>query len=575
MEDVLINKEGEKVILLGNDAIVRGALEAGVDFVSTYPGTPASEIGNTFYHLQKEIKKINPNFYFEFSTNEKVALEAGAGAALSGQRALVAFKHFGLNVASDFLLTLMYTGVRGGMVIYVADDPSCWSSAQSEQNSRFFYPMAHIPTLEPSTPQEFKDFTKIAFNLSEKFKIPFLIRSTTRAAHQSGITILNKFPESKKESFNFIKDKNQFVTMSPRVLEMKKELLKKIEKIQKLFEKNPINRICTGPTRANTGIITSGISYLYVKESLEELNLNLPILKLASIYPLPEKKIKTFLQGFKKVLVVEEMEPYLEQEIKILAKDVNPRLQVLGKENGPIEGGRIWRERKNLLPEIGELKPEYVILALSRITGKKPKIDLQEHLKMFLKVNTPSRPPILCPGCPYWFVISAIKKNVPLDKIIFGGEIGCYMLFNHPAINLQDYLYCMGSTVSVAHGITKATGKKVITFSGDSSFFHAGIPALINTVFNKSNPLIIILNNQTTAMTGHQPHPGVGKKSKENGVEAIEIENIVKACGVKNVRKINQISEFKEFEMTLKEFLAKDEVSVIIATAPCIFVKNN
>lgn len=579
MKKILLNKSKEKVIFLGNEALVRGALEAGVDFVATYPGTPASEIGNLFWQFQKEIKKINPNFHFEFSTNEKVAMEAAAGAALVGARALVAFKHFGLNVASDFFHSIMYTGIKGAMVIFVADDPSCWSSAQSEQNSRFYSQMAHIPTFEPATPQEFKDFTKLAFSLSEKFKIPIMIRSTTRASHQSGIVKLErlKINDSKKK-FKFEKNPNQFSTMPPRVLEMKKELLEKIEKIKS--ENKEFVKVYGNQNSTKFGILTSGVSFLYVKEALFRLGLKIPILKINLIYPLWEEKIKNFIKNLKKILVVEELEPYLEREVKILAREVNPKLEIFGKEKEPIEGGRIWIERKANLPIAGELKPEYVEIAISRITKRKTKINYQSHLKEFKKIKIPSRPPIFCTfqtakaNCPYWLIFSALKKVVNPQEIIFGGEIGCYMMARHPLVNLQDYLYCMGSSIGVAHGISKTSKEKVICFVGDSSFFHASIPALINTIFNKSNPLIIIFDNQTTAMTGHQPHPGVGKKERENGVEPIKIEEIVKACGVKNLKIIDQVQNLPEFEETLREFLKKDETSVIIARHICALLEK-
>jgi indolepyruvate ferredoxin oxidoreductase alpha subunit len=577
--EILENKPGQKIILLGNEAIVRGALEAGVNFISTYPGTPASEIGNIFYKISKKA-----GVHFEFSTNEKVAMEAAAGAALSGFKSLVAMKHFGLNVASDFLCTLMYSGIEGSMVIFVADDPSCWSSAQSEQNTRYYSQMAHIPTLEPSTPQEFKDFTKFAFKLSEKFKIPVMIRSTTRASHQSGPVILGKLEVgSSKLEGKFVKDPRRFSTMPPRVLEMKKELFEKIEEIKRQSEKSNLNKIIYGNSKEKVGILTSGVSFLYVMEALTPHHYfggGLPVLKLGFIYPLPERKILKFLNNLKKILVVEELEPYLEREIAILAKKENLRVEILGKGE-KIEGGRIWKERKAILPQIGELKPEYVEIAISKVLNKKPTFNYRLHLKKIEKIKVPSRPPILCPGCPYWSVINAIKKVVDPQKVIFGGEIGCYMLFSHKVIDLQDYLYCMGSSVGVGHGISKMAphqknggGQKVICFVGDSSFFHAGIPALINTVFNKSNPLIIILDNRTTAMTGHQPHPGVGKKPEEDGVEPIRIEEIVRACGVKNVRVIDQVANQKEFEKTLKEFLKKDEVSVIIARHICALLEN-
>ena len=545
MEDVLLNEPGKKLILLGNEAIVRGALEAGVNFVSTYPGTPASEIGNTFFKIAK-----NAGVYFEFSTNEKVALEAGIGASFSGLKTLVAMKNFGLNVALDSLLPFCYTGARGPTVILVADDPSCHSSAQSEENSRFVAEAAHIPVLEPSDPQECKDFVKLGLQISEKFKIPVIIRTTTRVAHQKMPVVLGQIPKVRKEKGEFVKDFKRFVTLPPRVLEMKKELLEKMEKVREFSEKSEINRI-EGGNKSPIGIVTSGIAYLYVKEALKELNLDLPILKLGFFYPLPKEKFKNFLKGLEKVLVVEELEGYLENVIFLLAKIANPKIKISGK---------------NLLPEVGELKPEIVTQALAKFMGKKYPEGKPPASYGAGQIPALKRSPQLCPGCPYWLIISAIKKAVDVNKVIFGGEIGCYMLFGNSPVNLQDYLSCMGSSVGIAHGIKKATGQKIISFVGDSSFFHAGIPALINTVFNKSNPLIIILENQTTAMTGHQPHPGAPAVP-----DGIKIEPIVRACGVKYVKRIDQINQ-EEMISTIKEFLEKDEVSVIIAAHPCVFV---
>ncbi|HEC92421.1 MAG TPA: hypothetical protein ENI51_05440 [Candidatus Atribacteria bacterium] len=367
MEKVLSKKVNGKEILLGNEAIVRGALESGVQFVSTYPGTPASEIGNTFYKISNLKSQIsNLNLYFEFSTNEKVALEAGAGASFSGQRTLVAMKHFGLNVASDFLITLVYSGVRAGMVIVVADDPGCSSSAQSEQDSRAYSYLAHIPTLTPATSQECKDFTKFAFELSEKFKIPVMVRETTRVALQSGIVKLGKIVRGQRKG-KFIKNPHRFVTMPPRVLEMKKELLEKIRKIKnEVSEKSPTNYESKRITNKKIGIVTSGVAYLYTMEALKEFNLNLPVLKLGFFYPLPERKIKNFIKSLKKVLIVEELEPYIEREVTRFAKDANPKLQIFGK---------------NLLPEVGELRPEIVLRAIAKITNRKLNIENSIKIK--------------------------------------------------------------------------------------------------------------------------------------------------------------------------------------------------
>ncbi|MDP2864113.1 MAG: thiamine pyrophosphate-dependent enzyme [bacterium] len=552
MEEILLQKPGKKIILLGNEAIVRGALESGVQFVSTYPGTPASEIGDTFSRIQNSEFKIQ-NLYFEYSTNEKVALEAAIGASFSEVKTLVAMKNFGLNIALDSLLPFLYTGAKGPTVIVGADDPSCHSSAQSEENSRAFAFLAHIPILEPSDPQECKDFTKLAFKISEKFKIPVIVRTTTRVAHQRSPVSLSVFDTDKLSRGKFVKEPERFVTMPPRVLEMKKELLEKIEKIKQFSEKSKLNASLSvsDTDRQKIGVITSGVSYLYVREALRELNLNLPVLKLGFFYPLPEEKIKDFIKKLKKVLIVEELEPYLEKEVRALAKDVNPKLQILGKSH---------------LSQVGELRPEDVILALAKITGRRYEIVKSLPFKKNKHL------PRFCIGkggsCPYWKLFAAVKKAAPKNTI-FGGDIGCYMMAALPPHNLYDYLSCMGSSIGIAHGIKKNTQQKVIAFIGDSTFFHAGIPALINTVFNKSNPLIIILDNRTTAMTGHQPHPGIGKTGMGEETSEIKIEDILAALKIKHWKVIDPETNFEEMVKTIGEFLTKKEVSVIVARKIC------
>jgi len=528
-----------KKILLGNEAIVQGALEAGVNFVSAYPGTPSSEIGNVFGKIAKK-----HGVYFEFSSNEKVALEAAIGASFSGLKCLVAMKHFGMNVALDALLPFVYTGSKGPTVIIVADDPSCFSSGQSEENSRAFGYLAHVPILEPSDAQEAKDFVKLGFEISEKFNIPVIVRTTTRVAHQRMPVEIDSKIQTLKTKGKFIKDVKRFVTMPPRVLEMKEELLVKIERIREYAEKSKINK---REGQGKIGIVTSGISYLYIKEALEELNSSIPVLKLGIFYPLPEKELSSFIKGLDEVLVVEELEGYLEKEIKALAKDINPKLKIHGKD---------------LLPESRELNVTKVGQAIAKLINKK-----YREVKS-LELDVPKRFPRLCPGCPYWFVFSAVKEVAPKNTI-FGGGIGCYMLAGFPPHNIQDYLLCMGSSIGIAHGIKKSSDQKLISFIGDSSFFHAGIPALINAVFNKSNPLIIIMDNRITAMTGHQPNPGMGLTGMWEQSEDIKIENIVKACGVKHVKVIDpkNINQLKE---TIKEFLNKKEVSVIIAKRICV-----
>ena len=484
-ENIFLKKQSGKEILLGNNAIIRGALEAGVQFVSTYPGTPSSEIGDNFSYLAKHFKT---DFYFEYSINEKVAMEAAIGASFSNLKCLVAMKHFGLNVASDALLPFVYTGARGPTVIVVSDDPSCHSSGQSEQNTRAFAELAHIPILEPSDSQECKDFVKLGFEISEKFKIPVMIRTTTRVAHQSGIVKLDKFKKSKNKA-KFVKNYEQFVTMPPRVLAMHDELIEKIERIKEYAEKSKINKI-TNNSKSKIGIITSSVSYLYVMEALNELNFKLPVFKIGIFYPLASDKLKKFI--------------------------------------------------------------------------KVPK-----SLKRF---------PNLCAGCPYWFVFNGIKEavkqsNLKKEDVIFGGGIGCYMLASFAPHNLQDYLFCMGSSIGIAHGIKKANPKqRLISLVGDSSFFHASMPALANAVHNDSNPLIIIMDNRITAMTGHQPYPGITETGRKEKGKLIKIEEVVKALGVENIRVIDP-NNYKEFVKTVKDYLNKNELSVIIARHPCLRIK--
>ncbi|MBI4101490.1 MAG: indolepyruvate ferredoxin oxidoreductase subunit alpha [Candidatus Nealsonbacteria bacterium] len=553
----LFAKEGEKAILLGNEAIVRGALESGVNFVSTYPGTPASEIGNIFSKIAKQA-----GVYFEFSTNEKVAVEVGVGASFSGLKTLMAMKNFGLNVALDSLAPFVYTGSKGPAVIVVADDPNCHSSAQSEENTRPMADLIHIPILEPADPQECLDFMKLAFEISEKFQIPIMVRTTTRVAHQSAPVVLGKIASSQPQfsKGRFVRDQRRFVTMPPRVLEMKKELFEKIEKIRDFAEGSPANRL-EGQKSEKIGIIASGISYLYVKEALKELELDLPVLKLGNFYPMPVKKIGDFIKGLQKVLVAEELEGFMENSVRGLAKDINPGLEIHGKD---------------LLPVVGELKPEYVVSALAKVVGKE--FSVQNPMTNATAIK---HLPRFCPGCPYHTVFAAIKKNAP-EGTVFGGDIGCYMLGSVAPQSLYDYLFSMGSSLGIGHGIAKATGQKAITFIGDSTFFHAGLPPLINAIFNKSNPIVIILDNGTTAMTGHQPHPGTSVRKEEEykfeweGREEnsttperpISLEEIVKACGVKNLKVVDSFN-LKQMEEAVKEFLPKEEVSVIIARGIC------
>ncbi len=537
-----------KQILLGNEAIVKGALSAGIDFVSGYPGCPAAEVGDIFAKIGKE-----KGVYCEISSNEKTGLEAAIGASFSGLKSLVNMKNFGLNVCLDSLLPLAYTGTKAGMVIMAGDDPSCWSSAQSEENTRGFSYLSHIPMLEPADPQECYDFTKLAFEISEKFSIPVILRTTTRVSHQK---MPVEFEEAENRQFKkgeFIKNYKKFVTLPPRVLEMKKELLEKIKKISAYAEKSKINEIVGHRMSHNSklGIITSGISYLHVMESLEQLELGLPVLKLGFFYPLPEKKISQFISNFKNVLVVEEMDPYLEKELVIVAKTANPKLKIFGKD---------------LLTEIGELDSQKITSALSKILKiKNPNI-------RNLNLEIPRRTAKLCFDCPYWNVLPVIKKLAP-QNAVFGGDIGCYMIAGFPPHDMQDYLFSMGSSLGIGHGVSKSTNQKVITLIGDGTFFHSGISPLINAVYNKSDVLMIVLDNRITAMTGHQNNPGMGKTGSGDSAKELKIEEIAKACGADNVKTLEEVTP-QSFESAFKEFIDKPGVSVIVCKRICAIVRK-
>jgi len=548
----------KKEILIGNEAIVKGSIVSGVDFVSGYPGCPAAEIGDEFGKIAKQF-----GVYFEWSVNEKVALESAIGASFSGLKSLVNMKSFGINVCSDSLFPLAYTGTKAGMVIVMADDPSCHSSAQSEQDSRGYAYLSHIPILEPSDPQECYDFIKLGFEISEKFKTPVILRTTTRVNHQRMPVAIDEIIEGKnnKITAKFIKNPHQFCTMPPRVLEMKKELLEKIEQIRDYVEKSKTNKITGHLISQKFGIIASGIDYLHTIEALEELGLDLPVLKLGFFYPLPNKKIAKFIKDFKQVLVIEEVDPYLEKEVKIIAKEINSKVQVFGKD---------------VLPEIGELNTEKIILAIAKIK----KLKIKNILKFKNPVKIPRRTARLCEGCPYWHIFPIIKRIAP-EGTVFGGDIGCNMIAGLAPHNIQDYLFSMGAGLGISHGVKKSlqqnsdkkTEQKVISIIGDGTFFHSGIPALVNTVFNKSNPLLIILDNRITAMTGHQQNPGMGQTGMGEPTEELKIEEIVRACGVKNVKLLDPINA-KELEDTIKEFLTKDEVSIIICKRICALLEK-
>jgi len=475
---------------------------------------------------------------------------------------MVSFKQFGLNVAFDSVSPVAYVGVEGGMVVVVADDPSGWSSAQSEQDSRYLMRTAHMPVLEPSDAQECVDFVKAAFDLSERFKIPVFIRLTTRVNHTRSVVTLGKIVEGKRKA-KFVKDPEKYYNLPPKIIKMHEEIAAKIEKIREKFsETSELNYVINANAlgKSKLGVITSGVSLNYVMDAMSSLGLKLPVLKLGITHPLPEKKIKDFIKNLEAVMIVEELEPVLEKEMQALAKEANPKLKILGKRG------------EKYFSVAGEYTPELVLAALAKATKKKLDFDYDAHMKKSDKLQIARRFPVLCPGCPHRATFYAVKKAAGADAI-FAGDIGCYMLGIFPPFDMQNFIFSMGASEGISHGIKKAgleTGvqQKVIAFIGDSTFFHAGIPALINMVYNKSDPLIVVMDNRITAMTGHQPHPGTGKTGMSEPAEEIKIEDIARACGVKHVKVVDPYN-MKEMESAVKEFLKNDSVSVIVAKRRC------
>jgi indolepyruvate ferredoxin oxidoreductase alpha subunit len=546
MHKLLSQDTGQEMLMLGNEAIARGALEAGVAFASTYPGTPSSEISLNFFQIAQESE-----LYFEYSTNEKVALEVASAAANSGLRSMCIMKHVGLNVAADALMTLAYVGVKGGMVIITADDPFMFSS-QNEQDNRYYGRLAGLPILEPSSVQEAKDMIGEAFAISEKLQEPVLFRTTTRINHSNAFVTLGKLtpPVTKGD---FTKDPFNLVTVPAVSRNLHVKLLQHLAEAEQLAEKSPYNMVIGDGTY---GVVCNGVSFGYVSDALKDLNIadKVKILRLGFSYPLPRKLIKGYLKGCQKVLVVEEGEPVMEEALKALAQEEQLTIPINGKG-------------ETLFSRLYEFDPALVRQAIATYFEvpytPTAKLDLTDV------PDIPQRPPNLCAGCSHRATYYAVKQAASGMQTIYPTDIGCYTLGLLPPLSMADFLVCMGSSVGTSCGFSKATDKKVIGFIGDSTFFHSGIPGLINAVFNNHNFTLVILDNGTTAMTGHQPNPGVDMRNFNlDGYGRISIEAVVKAIGVPHVTVI-QPYKVKKSITALKEALAYQGVSVVISQEMC------
>ena len=546
MHKLLEHQSGEKVFLLGNEAIARGAIEAGVAVATTYPGTPSSEISSNFFDISRE-----SDLYFEYSTNEKVALEVAAAAANSGVRSMCIMKHVGMNVAADALMTLAYLGVKGGLVILTADDPFMFSS-QNEQDNRYYAKLAGLPMLEPSSVEEAAKMVGDAFDLSEALQEPVIFRTTTRINHSTGVVTIGdiKPPNSKgvfkKDPFNYVA-----VPAVSRNLHVK--LLQNLEKAEALSEESIHNPVSG---KGKCGIICNGVSWLYVADALKELDKEdqVTVLRIGFSNPMPKNKIVRFLKPLEKVLVVEEGEPFMEEAVKAMAQEAGLTLPICGKS-------------KELFSRLFELDPETVKNRMAVYFGFP--VPVRESLDLSDLPKLPQRPPSLCPGCSHRATFHVIKKAAGEQDFICATDIGCYTLGFFPPLSMGDFLICMGSSMGTGCGFSKVTGKKTVSIIGDSTFFHSGIPGLINAVFNNHNLTVVILDNGTTAMTGHQPHPGVDMvQQKLEGFNRISIEAMVRAAGVSHVSVIKPFRVSKSIE-TMKEALAYQGVSVVISQEIC------
>jgi len=527
----MIQLASQKHVLLGNEAIAYGALTAGVGIATSYPGTPASEILETLEKL---------NIYTEWSVNEKVAFETAYGASMMGAFALTSMKHVGLNVAADPLMSSSYTGVDGAFVIVTADDPSMWSS-QNEQDNRFYGLHALIPVLEPYDPQSAYQLIIEAFKLSDRVKHPVLFRTTTRVSHTRGPVELQ--PPSKPVLGKFIKNPKKYVLVPEIARRNRIEQLKRWERIQEEIEK--LNELIDEGSKDL--IITSGSSYGYVIDALKEFDIKANILRLSTPVPVPKKLVIEAVSKANRVLIVEEGEPVVEYQVKDILYD---------------EGIRVELHGKDLISRVGEMTPEKVYYAFSKFFG----IDI---ITSYLQVpqDTPPRPPAFCPGCPHRSSFIDLKKAVimasfKLDEVFFSGDIGCYTLGLNPPFEEIDSTTNMGSSIGLANGVYRATQKIPIAIIGDSTFFHAGLPALANAVYYKTPMLVFVLDNRTTAMTGEQPSPS----------KKIEIGDVAKGLGVKYVKYIDPFDEntsIKVLSEALKWVKENKEPAVVIAKRAC------
>lgn len=516
-----------KQLMIGNEAVARGLYDGGCAVISSYPGTPSTEITECFAKFD--------DAYCEWAPNEKVATESAFGASLRGKRSACCMKHVGLNVAADPLFTMSYTGVNGGMVICVADDPGMHSS-QNEQDSRHYAVASKIPMLEPSDSQEAYDFARAAFEISEEFDTPVLLKMCTRVAHsQSIVETRDKACDVEKP---YEKLPQKYIMSPANAIRRHPFVEERCRKIAEMSETSPLNRVEKGDGSRDFGVITSSTSYQYIKEVFGD---SVSVLKLGIVNPLPEKLIKDFASSVSKVYVVEELDPVIESFCKNIGVDV---------------------EGKNLFSITGEFSQK----TISKAFG------LEDKENVSIDTEIPVRPPMMCSGCPHRGLFYVLAKN----KLTVLGDIGCYTLGSAPPLNALDMTLCMGASVSGLHGFNvaggKETEKKTVCVIGDSTFMHSGITGLVNVAYNMSNSTVIILDNSITGMTGHQQNPSTGYNIKGDPAGKVSLEKLCASIGINSVRVVDPYN-LEECDRVVKEEIEKDEPSVIISRRPCVLLK--
>lgn len=533
-----------KKLLMGNEAIAMGAVAAGVRVATAYPGTPSSEILATLAGMARE-----NGFYAEWSVNEKVALEVAAGASYTGARAIVCMKQVGLNVASDPLMSLAYIGVRGGMVVVAADDPGPHSS-QTEQDTRLFARFAKLPVLDPATPEEAMEMTIYAFDLSEKLGLPVILRPTTRTCHACQDAEIPVGDRRPLPAHGFVKDP-RWVILPSLSARRHPWLNRQQEQARELFGESRFNRL-TINNNSDVGIIACGVSFNYVAEAVRMSGVEASVLKVGTPYPLPGEPVISLIKNSGRILVVEEQEPVVEDQVIAIAWHNNLTPVISGKHDG-------------MVPREGELNVTRVKGIIDKFFGiEKGGAESQPAPEL------PLRTPVMCAGCPHRASFYAFKDAVKGTDAVFTGDIGCYTLGVMAPLKAVDTCLCMGASITIASGLNRVEpGRRQVAFLGDSTFFHTGIPGLINAVYNRSEITVVILDNRTTAMTGHQPHPGLGRTAAGVSGAGLDIARLAEACGVEFVRQVDpyQLESAREAAM---EAINHPGPSVVIMKRECV-----